>query len=72
MTDDEVLKQRTADKIRAARRAAHLTQAEVAKKAGMSETHYAQIERAEKNPSGTYLYKIIEAIGIESKYILGK
>jgi transcriptional regulator with XRE-family HTH domain len=72
MSDDKAIVERTAKRIRSVRRAKHLTQAEVAKRAGISETHYAQIERAEKNPSGSYLSKIIDALDVESKDILGK
>ena len=70
MTDESV--KRTAKKLRAARRAKHLTQAGVAKKAGISTTHYAQVERAEKNPTTSVFLKIIDAIGVKSPDILGK
>lgn len=72
MIDDKASIQRTATKLRAARKAKHLTQAEVAKKAGISETYYAQIERAVKNPTTTVFKKIIRAIGVEPNDILGK
>jgi transcriptional regulator with XRE-family HTH domain len=47
-----------------------MTQAEVAKKAGISENHYAQIERAEKNPTVSTFTSIIKAIGVSSADIL--
>lgn len=72
MSDNKASIERIGKRLRAARRARHLTQAEVAKKAGINESHYAQIERGEKNPSATYLLKVIEVIGVESKDILGK
>jgi transcriptional regulator with XRE-family HTH domain len=70
MTDESV--KRTAKKLRAARRARHLTQTEVAKKAGISMNYYAQVERAKKNPSTSIFLKIINAIGVTSADILGE
>ncbi len=70
MTDESV--KRTANRIRTARRAKNLTQVEVAKKAGISQNHYAQIERGEKNPTTSNFLKIIDAIGATSADILGK
>jgi transcriptional regulator with XRE-family HTH domain len=72
MTEDKAQIQKTADKLRAARRAKHLTQAEVAKRAGINENHYAQIERGEKNPSVSTFTSIIDAIGVTSADILDK
>jgi len=72
MTDDKTSIERNASRIRKARLAKSLTQADVAKKAGISENHYAQIERAEKNPSVTTFESIISALGVSSKDILGK
>lgn len=70
MTDDKVSIEDTADRLRKARRAKGLTQSEVARKAGISENHYAQIERAEKNPTLSTFKSIIKAIGISSSEIL--
>ncbi len=72
MTDDKASIERTATRLRKARQAKNLTQAEVAKKAGISENHYAQIERAEKNPTVSTFKSIIRAIGIPSSEILDK
>jgi transcriptional regulator with XRE-family HTH domain len=72
MTDDKASIQRTADKIRAARHAKNMTQVEVAQKAGISENHYAQIERGEKNPTTSTFGSIIDAIGVSPNDILGK
>lgn len=72
MTDDKTSIERNASRLRKARLAKGLTQADVAKKAGISENHYAQIERGEKNPSITTFENIIDAIGVSSKEILGK
>lgn len=72
MTDDKTSIARNASRLRKARLAKGLTQADVAKKAGISENHYAQIERGEKNPSITTFENIIDAIGVSSKEILGK
>lgn len=72
MTDDKASVERVAAKLRSARQAKGLTQAEVAKKAGVSENHYAQIERGEKNPTLSTFVGIIDAIGVSSVEILGK
>lgn len=72
MTDDKASIERTAARLRKARQAKRLTQAEVAKKAGVNENHYAQIERGEKNPTLSTFTNIIEAIGVSSTEILGK
>lgn len=70
MTDDKASIEHTADRLRKARQAKGLTQSEVAKKAGISENHYAQIERAEKNPTLSTFKSIIKAIGVSSSEIL--
>lgn len=70
MTDDKASIEHTADRLRKARQAKELTQSEVAKKAGISENHYAQIERAEKNPTVSTFKSIIAAIGVSSAEIL--
>ena len=72
MPDDTTSIQRTASRLRKARKEHGLTQVEVADKAGISETYYAQIERAEKNPTTSVFVSIIKAIGVPSKDILGK
>jgi len=72
MTDDKASIERVAANLRKARQAARLTQAEVAKKSGVSENHYAQIERGEKNPTVTTFVSIIDSIGVSSVEILGK
>lgn len=72
MTDDKASIKRTATKLRKARRDAGLTQAEVAKRAGISETYYAQIERAEKNPTTSIFVKIVRVIGVSADDILDK
>lgn len=72
MTDDKASIERTAARLRKARLSKGLTQAEVAKKAGISENHYAQIERAEKNPTVSTFRSIIKAIGVSSSEILDK
>jgi transcriptional regulator with XRE-family HTH domain len=70
--DDEALIKDTANRIRKARRAAKFTQVEVATKAGISENHYAQIERGEKNPTTSNFRKILQAIGITSKELFNE
>lgn len=70
MTDDKASFEHTATRLRKARQAKSMTQAEVAKKAGISENHYAQIERAEKNPTVSTFKSIIKAIDVSSAEIL--
>lgn len=70
MTDDKSSIERTASRLRKARQAKGMTQAEVAKKADISENHYAQIERAEKNPTVSTFKSILKAIGVTSAAIL--
>lgn len=72
MTDDKASIERTAARLRKARQAKGITQAEVAKRAGISENHYAQIERAEKNPTVSTFKSILRAIGISAADILDK
>jgi len=72
MADDKILIIRNAARLRKARLASGFTQAEVAKKAGISDNHYALIERGVKNPSLTTFNSIIKAIGVSSEEILGK
>jgi len=72
MTDDKASVERTANKLRQARRDKGLTQVEVAKRAGISETYYVQIEGAKKNPTLSIFKKIIKAIGVSSDEILGE
>lgn len=49
-----------------AREKKKMTQAQVAKKAGMNTNYYAVIERGEINPSWETLKKIAEALDIKS------
>lgn len=72
MTDDRESIERVAGNLRKTRQAKQLTQAEVAKRAGISETYYAQIERGEKNPATSIFLSIIEALDVPSADILGK
>ena len=72
MTDDKTSIEHTAARLRKARQDKQLTQAEVAKRAGVSENHYAQIERGEKNPTVSTFKSIIDAIGVSSAEILDK
>ena len=72
MADDKASIERTAARLRKARQVKNMTQAEVAKRAGISENHYAQIERAEKNPTVSTFKSIIKSIGVASSEILDK
>ena len=59
-----------AKSLRAIRKARGLTQAEVAKKAGITSNHYAKIERGEAEPTLTTLAACIKGLGIKSSDIL--
>lgn len=59
MTQQEI-----ADKIKERREQKKLTQAEVAKKAGLNSNYYAVIERGKINPSLVTLNKIFDALGM--------
>lgn len=54
------------NKFRKAREAAHLTQLEVAKAAGINVSYYAEIERGEVNPSFDKIKKIVKALKLDS------
>ena len=51
-------------KLREARRKADLTQDELAKRAGITQTHYSAIERGNKNPSMDTLGAILKALDL--------
>ena len=76
MTDDndKLILDRIGQRLAAARRKNknRLTQAEVAKLVGISETHYAQIEQGNTNHTILLFKKIIEVLGVSSTDILGK
>ena len=55
---------------REARKRAGLTQAEVAKKAGIHFNYYARIERSEVAPRGDIINSIAKALGIKIKFPL--
>jgi transcriptional regulator with XRE-family HTH domain len=59
---------------REAREKSGLTQAEVAKKAGISTNYYARIERGREDtePRGYILNNIAKALGVKVKLPLGK
>ncbi len=53
-------------KLRSAREQLGLIQAEVAKKADITDNYYAMIERGEANPSYEKLQKILKVLNIKS------
>lgn len=55
------------DKLKTAREKKNMTQAEVAKKAGLNANYYAIVERGEKNISFENLNKLFEVLGINIK-----
>ncbi len=55
--------------LRKSRRQQSLTQADLAKKAGLNSNYYAKIERGELKPSVESLEKIITALKVKSSDI---
>jgi len=70
MASEEQAKKDLGEKLRQAREAAKLTQAEVATKAGVHVNYYARIERGEENPSYTKLQSIMKVLNIGSLDII--
>ncbi len=70
MSNDSEKRKQIGDRIRAAREKAKLTQAEVAKKAGINVSYYAYIERGEVDTSLSKLEKIVKALGAKSYDLL--
>ena len=68
--DNEQLRKELGSKIRKAREAAELTQAEVATKADINVSYYAEIERGEVNPSVDKLHSILKVLKVKSFNIL--
>lgn len=51
------------DELKGFREKAGFTQAEAAKKAGVSANYYARVERGEENPTLSTIHKIVKALG---------
>ena len=64
--DNETNRKKLGEKIRQAREKARLTQTEVAEKAGINVSYYAQIERGEVNLSIDKLQSIAKVLNIKS------
>ncbi len=58
------------DAIREARRRAGLTQAELASRAGTTQSAVARVERGRTSPTLDYLTRLLEACGFELEYQL--
>lgn len=56
--------------LRAARKAAGLTQSELAARAGIVQTYVGQIERSEKNVTLEVLVKLCAGLGIEAADVM--
>ena len=68
--NNETTRKRLGDKVRKAREKARLTQAEVAEKADLNASYYAQIERGEVNLSIDKLQSIAKVLKIKSLEIV--
>lgn len=66
----EQLRKELGEKLRKAREKAWLTQTDIATKAGVNVSYYAEIERGEVNPSFDKLQDIIKALNLKSFDIL--
>ena len=64
--NNETTRKKLGDKVRKAREKAQLTQAEVAERAGINSSYYAQIERGEVNLSVDKLQSIAKVLKIKS------
>jgi transcriptional regulator with XRE-family HTH domain len=64
--NNETTRKRLGEKVRKAREKARLTQAEVAEKADINVSYYAQIERGEVNLSIDKLQSIAKVLKIKS------
>lgn len=67
---DSVVSKEVGKKIKNIREKSGLTQAEVAKKAGINVNYFAVIERGEVSPSLEKVEKIAKALGVKSSDIL--
>ncbi len=68
--DKEQLRKELGEKLRKAREKAGLTQAELAEKAGLNGSYYAEIERGEVNPSVDKLHDIAQVLKLKTFDIL--
>ena len=68
--NNETTRKKLGDKVRKAREKARLTQAEVAEKADINVSYYAQIERGEVNLSIDKLQSIAKVLKIKSLEIV--
>ena len=63
-------KQVVAFKLKSLRLEKGLTQAKLAKDAGINDNYYARVERAEVVPTTDKLEKIVKALGVKSSEVL--
>ena len=64
MTRDETLIAAFADELRSRRVALHLSQEELAHRAGINRTYIAKLELARNQPTLTVLFRIAEALDV--------
>ena len=69
MSEDKIVRT-IAKNLKMIRLSQHLTQEEVASKAGISTNHYARIERGESTPSIMSLSSLAKALKVNSSDIL--
>lgn len=72
MTDvlDDKTKAKVIKQLKEERERKDLSQAEVAKKAGINKNYFARLERGEENPSTDTILKIAKALDLKSSDIL--
>ncbi|HYM65501.1 MAG TPA: helix-turn-helix transcriptional regulator [Candidatus Sulfotelmatobacter sp.] len=69
--DSSKFREDIGEKIKSIRKKANLTQAEVAKKAGLNVNYFAVIERGEVTTSSEKLKKISDALKVDISQITG-
>lgn len=68
--DSSKFREAVGKRIKTIREKANLTQAQVAKKAGINVNYFAVIERGEVTTSPEYLAKISKALGVDISEII--
>ena len=58
-------------RLKSARAAKRLTQAEVARQLGIDQGYYSRLERGEKTPSLDVLQKLSQVLGVEAGWLMG-
>ena len=60
-----------AERLKALRKQAHLTQVELAKRLGIGQSSYADWERGKKNPTQENLIRLAQILNVSVDYLVG-